>query len=80
MLEKFKGDTDKEYRHYDIYDNGDYIGYVIDNKIVFNGYYSIGKRWMFIPANYNLYTITYADTKKDCINKITKKSNTAILG
>jgi len=60
--------TDKEYKHDNIYDNNNYIGYIIDNKIVFNGYYAISKRWSFVSKDCSV--VIHDKTKKELINKI----------
>ena len=65
---KNKKETDRELKHIDVFCDGLYIGYMIqDNPI-------IGTDWHFTPNNYGTHDPARATTKKELI-KLIKQQN-----
>ena len=71
-----KRNTEREFAHTDVYVDGEYIGYIIDNKLPYPTTYNPSERWSFVHSP-DLYRSEFTDsTKKKVIAKIEEQYGT----
>ncbi len=71
---KNKPETDKDFKHVDVYIDNKYVGYILDDKLVYPNAYNPKKRWGMILAGDKFTRAFSAPSKKKLISMLESKN------